>query len=503
MAARDKKIAKLAEDDPALYAEYKREQRLNDGIKHFVHESGRFPLTSFGRLNTYSLFAEASQTVIAAAARYGLILPTGIATDSFNQHFFSSLVRNSKLVSFLDFENEAFLLSRAVHHSVRFCLLTVCGSAARVDLADFAFSTRYMRDLSNRRFSMPSEEILLVNPNTGTTPVFRSRRDAEITIGIYKRVPVLWREDPEENPWNLSFLIMFMMNTDSGLFHTADNGDVLPLYEAKMIHYFDHRYGTYEGQTQAQANLGTLPRLSRDQHDDPDFSVMPRYWLERAEVDSRLSRRSWDKGWLLGWRDVARSTDERTVISAFIPRAAVGDKYLLAFTEMGAYLLQANFSSFALDYVARQKSAGTALKFYLIKQLPILLPSVLKDAAPFIRSRVLELTYTAWDMASFARDLDDGGPPFHWDEERRFVMRAELDAVFFHLYGINRDDVDYIMETFPIVRRRDVAAYGSYRTKEAILRIYDAMAAAKSARVPYQSEFPASWPGAPSPRPLT
>ena len=101
-------------------------------------------------------------------------------------------------------------------------LLTVCGRATRVNLASFAFGTRYMKDLAARRFTMPPEEILLVNPNTGTTPLFRSRRDAEITIGIYKRVPVLWRDDPEENPWGLSFMAMFHMANDSGLFRTAD-----------------------------------------------------------------------------------------------------------------------------------------------------------------------------------------------------------------------------------------------------------------------------------------
>ena len=133
---------------------------------------------------------------------------------------------------------------------------------------------------------MPPEEILLVNPNTGTCPVFRSRRDAEITIGIYRRVPVLWRDDPEENPWGLSFMRMFDMANDSGLFRTRDswsataglwpatssyggNERMLPLYEAKMIHHFDHRLGTYDGQTQAQANMGTLPRLTLEQKDDP------------------------------------------------------------------------------------------------------------------------------------------------------------------------------------------------------------------------------------------
>jgi hypothetical protein len=513
MTARDALISTLAIDDPVLYAAYKAEQRRNDGMKHFVHESSLFPLTSYGRLNTYSLFAEISRTVISSGGRSGLILPTGIATDSFNQYFFRDLVGNGKLVSFLDFENEAFLLSHAVDHRVRFSLLTVCGRATRVNLASFAFSTRYMRDLPARRFTLPPEEILLVNPNTGTAPVFKSRRDAEITIGIYKRVPVLWRDEPEENPWALSFQLMFMMNTDSNLFQTRRqleregwilDGNVfvrgsrrmLPLYEAKMVHHFDHRFGTYDGQTQAQANMGTLPKLDPEHHDDPEVVVLPRYWVDNVEVDNRLARRSWDKGWLLGWRDVCRSSDERTMICSVLPRAAVGHKLPLAMTGNSADLLVANMSSFVFDYVMRQKIAGTSATFFILKQLPILPPAAfhvpvkwLTDdpLAAWIRSRVLELSYTAYDLAPFAVDLADHSPPFHWDYDRRFAIRAELDAAFFHLYGIEHDDVDYIMDTFPIVKRRNEQKYGTFRTKELILEIYDAMIEATRTGKPYQT----------------
>ena len=207
---RKKMIAGLADSDSSadrvLYDQFQVELRKSAGWSHLLRLSGRFPLTGRGDVNTYAVFAETGRTIIGPTGRSGLVLPTGIATDATTAPFFGDLVRNGKLVSFLDFENEAFLLSRAVHHSVRFCLLTVCGRAARANLASFAFSTRYIADLPSRRFTMPPEEILLVNPNTGTTPVFRSRRDAEITIGIYKRVPVLWRDDPEENPWGLSFM---------------------------------------------------------------------------------------------------------------------------------------------------------------------------------------------------------------------------------------------------------------------------------------------------------
>jgi hypothetical protein len=516
-AARKKLIAALSDSDNpadlALHAEFEAELRKAAGWSHLLRESGRYPLTGRGDINTYAVFAETASTVIGPRGRSGLVLPTGIATDATTAPYFGSLVHGARLVSFLDFENEAFLLSRAVDHRVRFCLLTVCGRARRVDLARFAFGTRYMPDLAARRFTMPPEEILLVNPNTGTTPVFRFRRDAEITISIYKRVPVLWRDDPEDNPWGLSFLRMFDMANDSGLFRTCHQlesdgwvlrgnvffrGDkrMLPLYEAKMIHHFDHRLGTYEGQTGAQANVGTLPRLTPEQHDDPDCAVLPRYWVGETEVDERLDRRSWRKGWLLGWRDIARSTDERTVICSALPQTATGDTLLLAFTDGPAALLQANLSAFVLDYCARQKSTGTHLKYFVFKQFPALPPqaydepvSWLGGAAPasWIEQRVLEVGFTSHDIHPFAVNLGIDGPPFRWNEERRFAIRAELDAAFFHLYGIERDDADYVMETFPVVRQRDEQRYGTYRTKEMVLRMYDAMAEAARTGVPYQT----------------
>jgi hypothetical protein len=254
-----------------------------------------------------------------------------------------------------------------------------------------------------------------------------------------------------------------------------------------MVHQFDHRLGTYEGQTEAQANMGTLPQLTPEQHDNPSFIAQPRYWVDRTEVEARLAKRGFDKGWLLSWRDIARSSDQRTMICSAIPRTAVGGLHLALPTQGSPACLEATFNSFLLDYVARQKNAGVHLAFFVVKQLPVLAPSTFGEWADWISDRVLELTYTAWDMAPFARDLGDDGPPFHWNEDRRFLLRAELDAAFFHLYGIARDDVDYIMETFPIVKRKDQKEHGTYRTKAKILEIYDAMTNAKSTGTDYQS----------------
>ncbi|MFE2012016.1 Eco57I restriction-modification methylase domain-containing protein [Streptomyces sp. NPDC059491] len=530
-AARERLIKALAtSEEPterALFTNFVEAKRQAEGVSHLLRDSGRFPLAGRGDVNTYAVFAETAALGIALHGRFGLVLPTGIATDATTAPFFSSLVRSARLASFLDFENEAFLLSRDVHHSVRFCLLTVAGREERVREASFAFGTRYMEDLPSRRFAMPPEEILLVNPNTGTLPVFRSRRDAEITLGIYRRVPVLIREgDPDGNPWGLSFMTMFHMSNDSHLFRTQDElsadgwslkGNVferhgqryLPLYEAKMLHHFDHRLGTYEGQTEAQANMGTLPRLTPEQHDDPGFVPMPRYWVPEFDVDagrkdrkgkpvlepgvaSRLAERKWGHGWLFGWRDIARSTDTRTTMATVLPPYGIGHTYPVMFpgdAESAAFL-QACLSSFAFDYAIRQKIVGTHLTYGYMYQLPVPSLSSLTSRFPdlgWITQRITELVYTSRDMADFARDLGDNYTPFRWDDHRRELLRAELDAAFLHLYGLDRSEVAHVMETFPVVKRDDEAAHGTYRTKDLILDIYDRMAEAHRTGAPYQT----------------
>ena len=146
-------------------------------------------------------------------------------------------------------------------------------------------------------------------------------------------------------------------------------------------------------------------------------------------------------------------------------------------------------TSFAFDYVLRQKIGGTHLTYGYLKQLPVIPPHTYTSTlVDFITPRVLELTYTAWDLQPFARDLGYDGAPFVWDEERRFLMRCELDALYFHLYGIKRDDVDYIMETFPIVKRKDEAVHGEYRTKRVILEMFDQMADLPTMLVPAPKE---------------
>lgn len=519
-AARGKMIERLKEEDPALYQAFCDAVRHADGISHFVRNSARYPLCGRGRINTYTLFAEVNRTLIRPTGQVGCIVPSGIATDDTTKVFFQDLIQTRMLVGLYGFENEEFLFP-AVHHSTKFCLLTLAGMMRPQTHAEFVFFARQVSDLEDeqRHFRMRAADFALLNPNTKTCPVFRWRQDAELNKAMYRHVPILVREEsPSSNPWGVSFKQgLFNMASDSGLFRTAEqldsdgwtrHGNVyqrseqryLPLYEAKMLHHFDHRFSTYEGQTESQVNQGKLPELDDDHHADPYRVVYPRYWVPATEVTKTLEER-WERSWLLGWRDICRNTDTRTVIATVLPLVGVGHKFplMLALEEpIKVAGLYANLCSFVLDYAARQKVGSTSLTYFYLKQFPLLPPAIYTQPTPWFREkaladwmllRVLELTFTSWDLEPFASDCGYNGPPFRWDADRRFLLRCELDAAFFHLYGISHDDAAYILDTFPVVKRKDEQQHGEYRTKRFILQVFDAMFEAVRTGESYQTRL--------------
>lgn len=245
---------------------------------------------------------------------------------------------------------------------------------------------------------------------------------------------------------------------------------MLPLYEAKMLHLYDTRWATYEadGSTRPMTEAEKAERLN----------PMPRYWVQDSEIDRKLGER-WDKTWFLGWRDICRSTDARTVIATMGPRVAYGDKWLLAMPTHGREELQAAWASFVFDYAARQKSGGTSMKYFTFMQLPMPTASQLET---------VDVTFdrTARSWLGVRVDRLNG-----WvvDPAERGEVRAELDALMFHIYGLSRSEVSYVLDTFPIVKRKDEAQVGSYRTKELILAAYDAMASSRDSGAPYQAPW--------------
>lgn len=500
-AIRKKMIDKLTDTDPDLHQAYLAALRQSDGTAHLLLKSGRYPFTGQGDVNTYSVFAETMRTVTNPDGAAGIVTPTGLATDKTTAPFFADTLSNQRLYAFYDFENEAKIF-RDVDHRVRFAVTTMTGTHHTVRRTKFAFLNRHISDVPEKRFQLAAKEVLALNPNTGTLPMFRSRKDADITLGIYSRHPVLIRDvDPDGNPWGLSFATLFHMANDSGLFHTADdladakfNGwsymrgdkEYVPLYEAKMLSHFDHRFSTYRGATQAQLNVGALPRLTDEQHDDPELEPLARYWVERSEVDAKLDNR-WDRQWLLGWRDIARASDSRTFVPSVLPASAVGHVFPVAFPDDTTLTVRLHglWSSIAFDFVARQKLSGTHMTYNIVKQLACPSPEVYSSPTPWRHSEhletwlkpyVLELSYTSCRLAPYAQDLGDDGPPFRWDLERRALLRADLDAGFLHIYGLGRDEAEHVLDSFPVVRKYEERDLGEYRTKRLVLQAYDRMA---------------------------
>jgi hypothetical protein len=582
-AERARLIVALATGDAsdcALYHEFLAARYAAEAASQFVHSSGRYPLTGVGDVNTYALFAETFIHLVKPDGRAGFIVPSGIAADYSTKAFFEAVSTEGRLASLFDFENRKQLFP-SVDSRQKFCLMTLGQDIAQARFVFFATDVAQLSD-ARRRFTLSPDDILRINPNTKTAPVFRSERDAELTKAIYRRVPVLVREgEPDGNPWGLEFMRMFDMSNDSGLFRTAtQRGELsrpVPLYEAKMVHQFDHRWATYAD------GGGGARDVTDGEKADASFQVQPRYWVEEREVLLRLARlprpvlkvardgdemevrialASWvaaywlgcgeepsrkrlgqvlgssyadipddwaawkalaplaleqppteedfrliresdtalsildelldakSPRWLMGWRDIARSTDERTVIASVVPMTATGDTLLLMFpnaTETRRFSgLLADQNSLVHDFVARQKVGGTHLKYHVKKQVPVL-PSdyYAEERMAFIAPRVTELTYTTRDLKPWAEDLGYTGNPFPWDVERRAMLRAELDAYYARLYGLTRDELRYILdpadimgedypsETFRVLREKELRAFGEYRTRRLVLEAWD------------------------------
>ncbi len=479
-AVRERLIKQLPLNNPELLEEFELAKYDATAQGRFVRGSSRFTLTAVGDINTYSIFSETARRLIAPTGKAGIIVPTGIATDDTCKKFFGDLVQSQTLSALIDFENSAPLFA-GVHRSYKFSLLSI--SNQPTPETKFSFFLTHPRQLEDKQrvFTLTPQDIALINPNTLTSPVFRTRADAELTRKIYQRVPVLENERTGINPWGISFMRMLDMSNDSGLFRDSESSNSLPLYEAKMLHQFDHRWATYQGLDVRDASL--------TQKQDPDFRVTPRYWVDKQEVDNKLAGK-WDKQWLLALRGICRATDERTAIFSLLPRVALGNSAPVMLSEISkpdlVACLQANLSSLVFDFVTRQKAGGANFNFFIVKQLPVLPPeSYTPQDIEFISSRVLELVYTAWDMQLFAQDMGYQGAPFVWNPERRAILRAELDAKYAKLYGLTRDELRYILdpsdiygaefpsETFRVLKSKEMKEYGEYRTQRLVLAAWD------------------------------
>jgi hypothetical protein len=471
-------------------------RREGSAVFRFATRSGAYPECAAGlaepgvsALRADLLFTERVTAILAPEGRAGCAVAPGTAAAPGARHLLGGLMRRGALASLYDFAGS----------DARLCLLTFVGGAVPAGTARFAFWLDGPAGLGDdgRSFRLTPGEVALINPNTGVLPAFRGARDAALAATIYRRVPALWDETRAGgNPWKMRLATAFPGAAVTGLLRaerelrdegwepagntfTRDGQRMLPVYEPAMIDLFDHE--------------GAKPRYWMAEH-GPVAVQRKGETAQRPGVADRLAELGWNWEWLCAWRTPVH---ERAAVAVFLPRAAAAGSLPLMLPRVvppfAAALIAAQ-SSLVFDYVARQKIDGLAVRAAHWKQLPVPTPDMLEPHLPFIVPRVLELVYTSPDMSPLARDLDDTGNPFAWDPDRRVNLRAELDAFFFRVYGIDdRDDVEYIIGTlqtgadgFEQGKSQDD---GGRRAKELILAAYDRMAEAGAAGAEYETRI--------------
>ena len=526
-ADRKKKISQLEAEDPILYQEFQKACNAIASQSNFVKNSGRFPLTAVGKLELSSLFAELCLSFTKEA--WGLVLPTGIAVNDSNKYFFSKLIDENRLISLYDFENREKLFD--IDSRFKFCLITAGKAQAEPRTVSGGFYlTRIDHLLDPRRiYTLRTDDFARFNPNTKLCPIFRTAKDANLTAKIYRKAPILINDETKENIWGIRFMMMFNMASASSVFRTrkqldelggqlqrdsyiVENDVYVPLYEGKMFWLYNHHYASFPNEYEVEKRSSSINSTPYSILADSCSSIAPWYWVNKSLVDSRLIdcdkegnvRWKWEHSYYIAFRDVARAADARTCIASLMPSGiAAGDKAPLVFTSRSlipSACFAAMLSSLVFDYVARQKVGGSSMALFIMKQQPVLTPDQIPSSMQWqIVKRVAELCYFNHDMDGWALELWEemseeqrselpqlgNQQPWIYNPERRAILQAELDAIFAHLYGLNTEDLRYILdpedvcgkgcinETFRVLKDNELRQYGEYRTKHLVLEAWN------------------------------
>jgi type I restriction-modification system DNA methylase subunit len=481
------------------------DKRIIAAFQSFVSHSDLYRLVK-GRRNLYSLFAEITFNLVSYRGRIGVILPSGIVTDKPNEDICKYIVNNGMISELIDFENHGLFSS--VHDQYRFCLLTIVAKGGITNpLYGFLFHDPFDKNVRNKTWSISAKEVELLSPTRFSVPCFSSSIDAEIAKKIYRTgITLHTLQLVFANPIDSTLLLNFdnkskaIKRDVSENLLEGDNSYQLKtgwskVYEGEYFHVYDHRYATYQNKNVRYATL--------QEKKDANWQNITLFVATTNDGAKRWQELGYNSiAWYIGLRRQSRISDETTSIAAILPQSvaegSVSSFYGPMMDGILTALLCANFNSYVFNYIVRMRQNGPNLSKSIYEQIPLI--RIIKEYLAYqdresniiiksIVQHVLELTYTAYDLAPFAHDCGYDGPPFCWEEERRFLLRCELDAMYFHLYDIARDDVGYIMETFPIVKRGDEKRHHEYRTKRVILEIYDEMQRAMENSVAYQTRL--------------
>ncbi|MCX6848257.1 MAG: hypothetical protein NTY98_05000, partial [Verrucomicrobia bacterium] len=539
--ARARMIASLELSNPRLYNHWLACLRSHQGSRLFISASGNYPNSGMGRLNLFRIFVEKGWLLTSKVGRLGMVIQSGLTTNAYERALWTSLVRENAVISIFDFENKRGLFPN-VHSSAKFTLLTLGIGNGLIQSACWLHDPSEINQVG-RVIEISRTDLELWSPEELSLPQFRSSLDLLLLQCLIsghqafgnstdlKHTPRLMFSSSDEAFAPLSESELRAI----GASHKTNRAGLLersisPVYEGKMVGIYDHRQSDIVVNAANRSRKAQEKEISNGEKKDPFRFAVPQHWLCTDAIRKRrFSAKQGD--WELVFCDVSSSTNERTCIPCIVPLSGLTRSlpaiYMESNSANDALLVLSVLASSPFDYLVRLKVSANHLTQGILESLPF--PSLAKlktfgtkvGGSDWISDRVLELTYTAWDLEPFASDSGWNGPPFRWDEERRFLLRCELDAAFFHLYlgpqsewqqqpdvltrafPTPRHAVSYIMDTFPIVKRKDEAKHGHYRTKEAILQVYDALGQTMQTGVAYQTRLapaPASFRVAHRPR---
>ena len=470
---RIEEIEKLEQKDPELYKEYKQASDSANKQISFFKISGAYRFGNDGLLNTYPLFTERAKNIINNIGTCGYIIPSGFFMDDTTSPLFRELFRNNLISSIFDFENRNRIFQN-VDGRYRFSLLTIRKGEVDFSGSKFIFFLQNIEDIyqNPNTIYLKFTELKTFNPNNLLLPAFRNQYEVDLSRKLYRYGVLKINEHKSDS---VQVHRMINMTTDSGLLISENpEGNLLPVYESKLFHKYDHRYASFDTKSKLEPQSGIGRIVSDKEKANSDFFITPRFYASPEIINAKNEKWQWTRRWYFAYRYISSSTNENCAIACIIPSSVVSNSsYLILISNLDDLLLHlANMNSFSYDFSVRAK---VTLNFppVILEQMPrIRSTDISEKLLRIIKDKVLRLTYTANDLKDFGNDFGLN-KPFIWNEKERFQLQCELDAIYAHLYGLEKAEMDYILDTFPIVRRKDIDKYGTFRTKETILKLYD------------------------------
>lgn len=479
---RNTAIENLKENDLKVYILWYEYKYSVYRFSNFLTSSGKYVKSATGNRNLYRIFADVAVNSINTSGRVGYIVQSGIYADDLGKIFFEHLVSNKNLISLFDFENTEKYFQ--IDSRMRYTLITLGNDYTLPPF--YGFLLRKIEDLQNesQKFNLTAAEIELINPNTKNCPQFKTRFEADLIIKVYsnQNSKILWLESGENFELRFTSEMINISRAPKVIFSDVLNSEInnnIQVLEAKNIYHFDHRYSTFS-KAQSRRDLEQGNSLDVDLKDKVsiEYEIQCRYCVPLSFYNSKNNETYLHK-WYLGIRGIASATNERTLITALVPRIAISYSINLILPEdpLVGLLLCSTLNTFILDFVTRSKVSNNNISLFIIKQLPIHNFNCWSDK---LKGKVIEntilLSATSKSLISI---LDTNETPLQinsFEPKQRYHLQCELDAIYAQLYGLEKEEMDYILENFPIVKRKDIAKYGSYRTKETILQLYDEFA---------------------------